>query len=182
MHGFAKGLLVALEAGTTADLFFRKAQGDYGSEGPRTKDDQDAARLLMATDGKHEEWNYAVQLLEESNLDEWARLLETDHFVRRDALARLRQMQSLQIRQLLQRDRRAFAAFAKAAGDAARRAGLNVGQQNGSVLHVGRCCIQLERFFYRRNIPDAMRRLVAWLEDAVAGRNPRDRPDNFMAD
>jgi hypothetical protein len=126
INGLAKALLEALESGALADSFFYETQGDYPPDAPRPQEDQDAARALMATDGKQEQWNYAAQLLDASNLPEWARLLETDHFVRRDVVARMRQMQAPAIRELLQRDQQSFEAFARAVAEAARSAGLQV--------------------------------------------------------
>jgi hypothetical protein len=137
----------------------------------------------MATDGKHEEWNYAAQLLDAANLTEWARLLETDHFVRRDVVARMRQMQAPAIRELLLRDQLAFNDFARAAAEAARGAGLDVGERmEGECLRVGRKWMDLEGFFYRRNIRDAIPRMIAWFKDSIAGRDPHDRTDHFMVD
>jgi hypothetical protein len=182
LNAFAKALLDVLDAGESADLFFHETEGDYPPDAPRPESDQDAARTLMATDGTQEEWNYAAQLLDASNLPEWARLLETDHFVRRDVVARLRQMQSPAIQELLKRDQLSFDAFAHQAAEAARKAGLKVGEQRKDVLQVGGKWMNLEAFFHRREIPNAMPRMIAWFEDLIAGRNPHDRPGHFMSD
>jgi hypothetical protein len=182
LNDFAKALLHALDAGESADLFFHETQGDYAHNAPRPQSDQDAARALMATDGTHEEWNYAAQLLDASNLAEWAKLLETDHFVRRDVVARLRQMQSPAVQELLKRDQVAFDAFAHEAAEAARKVGLKVGEQRKDVLQVGENWMNLEAFFHRRHIPNATPRMIAWFEDLIAGRNPHDRAGHFMTD
>ncbi|MGH7171980.1 MAG: hypothetical protein ACRELG_17030 [Gemmataceae bacterium] len=182
LDGFAKALLKALDAGESADLFFHETQGDYPPDAPRSRTDQDAARALLATDGTREEWNYATQLLDASNLAEWAKLLETDHFVRRDVIARMQQMHAPAIRELLRRDRLSFDAFARATAEAARRAGLKVGERRQAVLQIGGKWMNLESFFHRRNIPNAMPRMIAWFEDLIAGRNPHDRAGHFMAD
>ena len=179
LNAFAKGLLDALDAGEFADMFFHETQGDYPADAPRPVSDQDAARALMATDGSQEEWNYAAQLFDASNLPEWAKLLETDHFVRRDVVARLRQMQSPAIQELLKRDQLSFVAFVADAAEAARKAGLKVGEQMKDVLQVGGKWMSMEAFFHRRNIPNAMPRMIAWFEDLIAGRNPHDRPGHF---
>src|SRR6187455_240958 len=113
LEGCARALLEALAAGESADMFFHDTDGDYTADAPRTPTDQQAARSLLATDGEHEEWNYATQLLDESNLEGWSRLLETDHFVRRDVVARMRKLHSPVIRELLARDQRAFDEFAR---------------------------------------------------------------------
>ncbi|HTU18253.1 MAG TPA: hypothetical protein VMG10_09370 [Gemmataceae bacterium] len=182
LDSFAKAMLMALDAGESADSFFRETQGDYSPDAPRSPDDQDAARALLATDGTHGEWNYAIQMLDATNLAEWAKLLETDHFVRRDAVARMRQIQAPALQELLKRDQLAFEEFARAATDAARRAGLKVGQRKSENLQIGGTWMNLDVFFYRRNIRDAMRRMIAWFEDLIAGRNPYDRPGHFMMD
>lgn len=182
VDGFAAALLRALDAGESADVFFHAAEGDYAPDAPRPPEDQDAARALLATAGADGEWNSAIQLLDTTNLAEWERVLETDHFVRRDAVARMRRMSSPEIRALLSRDRRAFATFAREVVKAARAAGLPVGEQRDDALNVGGRWMNLDGFFYRRSIPDALPRLVAWFEDAVAGRNPHDRPGHYLAD
>lgn len=180
LDSFVRDLLSALDASEPADLFFHETQGDYPPDAPRTQNDQDSARALLTTDGTRGEWNYATQLLDASNLGEWAKLLETDHFVRRDVLTRMHQMNSPAIRELLKRDQLAFNEFARAAADAARRAGIKVGEQRQDVLQVGGKWMNLESSFHRRNIPDAIPRLMAWFEDLIAGRSPHDRMGNFM--
>jgi hypothetical protein len=182
LDSFAKALLMALDAGESADSFFSGTQGDYPPDTPRSRNDQDAARALLTTDGTCGEWNYAIQLLDAANLAEWANLLETDHFVRRDAVARMRLMQAPTIQELLKRDQQAFEEFARAAADAARRAGLEVGERKSGCLQVGGKWMQLDGFFHRRKIRDAMPRMAAWFEDVIAGRNPYDRPGHFMVD
>ena len=141
-----------------------------------------APRALMATDGTRDEWNYASQLLDASNPAEWAMLLETDHFVRRDVVARMEKMTDPAMRELLRRDRAAFEEFATRAAEAAREAGLKVGRREQGALQVGGKWINLEVFFHRRRIPDAIPRMLAWFEDLIAGRNPHDRPGHFMCD
>jgi hypothetical protein len=42
--------------------------------------------------------------------------------------------------------------------------------------------MNIDTFFYRRNIPDAIPRMMAWIEDQIEGRNPHDRPGHYMAD
>jgi hypothetical protein len=175
-------LLRATDGDDTADTYLHDAQGDYAADAPRPEEDQQAARELMRTRGEREEWNYAAQLLDASNLDEWARLLETDHFVRRDVRARMRKMRSPAIRELLRRDQAAFEEFAALAAGAARRAGLDVGERRGDVLQVGGHWMNLDAFFHRRNVPRALPRMVAWFEDVIAGRDPRNRADHFHAD
>lgn len=167
---------------TTANTYFSDTLGDYAPDTPRSENDQETARILMQTAGQGEEWNYAAQLLDASNLQEWAKLLETDHFVRRDVRARMRQMTSPAIRDLLRKDDARFEAFVNWVADLARKAGVNVGRRERDALQVGGKWMNLDAFFYRRNIPDAGRRLVAGLEDLIAGRGPHDRTGHFMAD
>jgi hypothetical protein len=180
--GFTAALLQALDADETADVFFHASDGEYAPDAPRPPADQDAARALLATAGADGEWNYAIQLLDATNLAEWERVLETDHFVRRDAVARMRGMSSPEIQALLSRDRRAFAAFVREVVKAARAAGLPVGEQRDDALNVGKKWMNLDVLFHRRHIPDALPRLVAWFEDALADRNPHDRPGHYLAD
>ena len=182
VDSFLRALLESLDQDESADLFFYDTQGDYPADSPRTRADQSAARALMATDGASYEWNFAAQLLDASNLTEWATLLETDHFVRRDVVARMEKMTDPAIRELLRRDRGAFEDFAARTAEAAREAGLDVGRRERDALQVGGKWMNLESFFHRRRIPDAVPRMLAWFEDLIAGRNPHDRPDHFMSD
>ena len=175
-------LLRAMDSDDTADMYLYEAQGDYAPDAPRPEEDQEAARELMCTEGEQEEWNYAAQLLDASNLREWVRLLETDHFLRRDVRARMRKMASPAIRELLRKDERAFEDFASLTAAAARQAGLTVGDRHNDVLRVGGKWMNLDALFHRRNIPNAVPRMIAWFQDLIAGRNPHDRPRHFMSD
>ncbi len=177
-----QALIVALNGDELACLFFHDTQGDYPPDAPRSQADQRAARALMATDGTRDEWNYAAQLLDASNLAEWGTLLETDHFVRRDVVARMEKMTDPAIRELLRQDRVAFEEFATRTAEAAREAGLEVGRRERDALQVGGKWMNLEGFFHRRRISDAVPRMLAWFEDLIAGRNPHDRPGHFMCD
>jgi hypothetical protein len=60
--------------------------------------------------------------------------------------------------------------------------GLKVGEQRNGVLRVNGSWMNLDGFFYRRSIPEAMPRMMAWFQDLVAKRDPRERPNNFMKD
>jgi hypothetical protein len=182
VDSFICALLEALDRDESADLSFHDTQGDYPADSPRTRADQSAARALMATDGARGEWTYAAQLLDASNLTEWASLLETDPFVRRDVVARMERMADPAIRELLRRDRLAFEDFATKAAEAAREAGLDVGRRERDALQVGGKWMNLEVFFHRRRLPDAIPRMVAWFEDLLASRNPYDRPGHFISD
>lgn len=179
---FLGALLHALDQDETADTFFRRTHGDYSPDAPRTREDRAAARALMATDGERDEWNYAAQLLDAEDVAEWATLLETDHFVRRDVVARMEQMTAPAIRELLRRDQAAFEEFAAEVAEAAREAGFEVGRRQRDALQVGGKWMNLECFFHRRRIPDAIPRMLAWFGDLIAGRNPHDRPGHFMSD
>lgn len=178
------GLLGAMDGDDPEGFTLSEAEGDYTPDAPRTEQDREAARALLRTPGEDEEeaWNYAAQLLDDSDLPAWEMLLETDHFVRRDVRERMRAMSSPAIRELLLRDEAAFEAFAALAADEARRAGLEVGARQGTALRVGGKWFELETFFHRRTIPDAVPRMIAWWQDVVAGRNPNHRPGNYMLD
>jgi hypothetical protein len=177
-----RSLIEAVVAGATADMFLFETDGDYPSDEPRPQQDQDDAKAMLAGPNERGEWNHAARLLDESTLNEWARLLETDHFVRRDVRARMQKMQSPAIRELLQKDERAFEDFALTFMDAVRGAGLCLGERQLHCVRVSEAWYNLEAFFHRRSIPDAAPRMVTWIKDQLAGRNPYDRPGNFMTD
>jgi hypothetical protein len=188
LDGFLEALHQALDrggapaAGEGAESFFRQTEGDYPPDGPRTPEDQHAATALLATDGSFGEWNWAVQLLDAGNLAEWARLLETRDEVRRDVVRRLRAMSDPAVQNLFRQDQAAFDQFAEAVAQAAREAGLPVGERQAECLQVGQYWMNVQAFFYRRNSPNALPRIVAWFEDLLAGRRPADRAGHMLCD
>lgn len=175
------GLVDAMEQGKLADLYYYDILGDYPPDAKRTTEDQECAHKLLASNGENEEWNLATQLLDETNLNEWAKLLQTDYFVRRDAQKRMEEMSSPAIQELLATDSNQFDEFVEAVVTAAKLAGLKV-ERKREGLQIGDKWIIVDAFFYRRNIPNAMPRLIAWFEDQLAGRDPHNRPNHFMAD
>jgi hypothetical protein len=162
---FLQALLTALDRGENADLYFYDQAGDYALDGPRTAADLEAARALLATDGAQGEWNWAIGLLDATNLAEWRRLLETRREVRCDVLMRLRQMSDPAIRDLLERDEQALQEFAEGLAEAGRQAGFKVGDRSGSALRVGKSGWDLDTFFYKRHRPEAVRQIVAWFKN-----------------
>lgn len=175
-----------LRAGLDAGEFeLRGHHGDYAPEAPRSAADGAAARALLAGDSASGEWNLAAQLLETDDGARtlWARLLETDHFVRRDVRARLASAPlPPALRALLADDTEAFRAFAAELAQAARAAGLRVQEVRDDALQIDGRWFLVEGFFYRRHIPDALPRLLAWIEDCLQQRDPRGRPRHFMSD
>lgn len=156
-------------SGESLDIFLHETDGDYSPDARRPERDQQAARALLLTDGKNHEWNFATQLLDETNLEEFARLLETEHFVRRDVRERMDSMQSPEIRKLRSRDRKAFAQFSEDLATTAQTAGLRV-EKAGSeeTLRIGGIYIGLETFFHERGAPDAMAKAIARIQELIA--------------
>ncbi|HVT79096.1 MAG TPA: hypothetical protein VHM90_00450 [Phycisphaerae bacterium] len=177
-----RALIDAANDGETADSFLSGTQGDYAPEGTRSEEDQDVGKALLAMEHKGHIWNFAAQLLDASNIEEWSRLLETDHFVRRDVRARLQRISSPAIRELLNRDAREFTEFVDRVSHAAKEARLNVGKRGETTLQIGNKHYNMEVFFHRRNIPNALPRIILWIQDGLAGRKPQDRPGHFMKD
>jgi hypothetical protein len=165
VDGFLQALITALDRGENADLYFYNEEGDYPLDGTRTAADLEAARALLSTDGAHGEWNWAIGLLDRTNLQEWERLLDTRREVRCDVLMRLRQMSDAAIQKLLERDEEAMQEFAEALAEAARQAGFKVGERSGSVLKVGKSGWDLDAFFSKRHRPDAIPQIVAWFKN-----------------
>jgi len=176
-----KTLINASQRRETADLFFFDTDGDYPPNTPRSPEDQAAARELLAKPHVRDEWNYAVQLLDAANLDEWRQLLNAEHLVRQDARARLQKMNSPELHELLLQSEKEFEIFAKSVAVALKSAGFQVGEMRHHHLHANDLNLNLENFFHRRNIPDAMQRIVWWVQDLAAKRNPQDRPGHFAA-
>jgi hypothetical protein len=162
-------LLACLESGESLDLFLSETHGDYGPDTRRSERDQQAARALLLTDGENNEWNFATQLLDETNLAEFARLLETDHFVRRDVRARMDAMASPAIRELRAADRKSFAQFSDNLATSAQAAGLRVEKSSAEEkMRIGGIFVSLEAFFHLRHQPDAMARTLARIRELIA--------------
>lgn len=178
------------EAICDADSFFNSSNaGDYAlsSKVQRTKEDHVAARKFLSTPHQHYEWNFAAQLLDETTLAEWEKLLDTDHFIRRDVRTRLEAIKTPAIEALLKKSESDFDAFILELSQAAKQAGLKVGavqkdKGNGPIMKIGKSSMILEAFFHRRNIPNAIPRLIQWMQDQDAGKNPNDRENNYMTD
>jgi hypothetical protein len=179
---FLQELLVVLDGDAYADDFYAGAEGDYGGAAPRDVNDRAAGLQLLQTHGEDFERNLAIQLLDEHAIDAWTRLLNADHFVRRDVLARLRQLSSPQITKLLEQDRAALEKFTAEFAAAAQAAGFRTANVKQGCLPVEGRHFAIEAFFGKRNAPDALPRMMNWLTDILAGRNPNDRPDNIMRD
>jgi hypothetical protein len=177
-----RALIDAADQGEAADLFLYDTDGDYAPDAPRDAVDQDAARALLAGTHDHDEWTHAVRLLDSSQLQEWERVLEGDRFVRQEALERMRRMSSPAINELLARDAEAFEAFATDVSRSLRQAGFQVGRRDGPALEVAGTWLDLNAFFARRGISNAMERLVTWVKDQQARRDPNARPGNYMQD
>jgi hypothetical protein len=164
------------------DYFHLGDQGDYGDEAVRTPEDRQTAKRLLKGPNLKNQWNFAAQLLSDEDVAEWATLLETDHFVRRDARRRMAKMKSPAIQQLLAKDQQAFDEFATLIANAARNAGLEVGERKGIGLKIAGGWWNLESLFHRRHVVNAVPRMITWIEDVTADRNPRDRADHIHGD
>jgi hypothetical protein len=168
----------AFESGETADYYFQGApEGDYAPALPRTPADQQAAEVLLQGGGE-EQLIQAIALLDTKQTDIWARLLESDHFVRREAMARLSSLTEPNIVELLKRDAAAFADFVEFAKRAVQNAGLSVEREKDLTLRVNGRWYNLDGLFYRRTIPDAFAKLSAWFADRNAGK-PR-APGDYL--
>ncbi|MEM7011360.1 MAG: SMI1/KNR4 family protein [Verrucomicrobiota bacterium] len=172
-----------VRSGGNLSSFLHETHGDYPPSGPRPVEDQEAARQLLETDGENNEWNYAIQLLDATNLPEWERVLNTNHFIRRDARDRMdAMMDDPGIREVRERDQAAFQDFANAVRSHLSGQGMEVGELREGTLNVVGKWFLLESFFFRRDIPNAMDRLAKWIEDVLNRRKPRDRPGHFHDD
>ncbi len=177
LTSFLEDLFVGLSAAEMNSLHFRFNRGDYSADKLRTPADQaDALALLAQPKGDHN-WNYAIQLLDDSDPEPWKKLLETDHFVRRYARGRLGKMTSPRMKELYQQDLRDFAAFCDQFEKAAKAAGLPVGERDDKTLDIGGHWINLDGLFHLRNEPRAMERMMNLCRDFIDDRDPRERPD-----
>jgi hypothetical protein len=175
-------LLEHAERGETPDTYLFESPGDYPPDGSRTDDDRSVGKALLASEHRHTEWNFAAQLLDAADVPAWEHLLETDHFVRRDVRARLKQINNPVIQQLLARDQQAFDDFVALAAREAGRAGFKVGQRGNDSLQIGDKWMNMEAFFHRRRISNAIPRMMDWFRDLLDGHNPHDREGHFMED
>jgi hypothetical protein len=135
---------------------------DCPKTGKRSKKDQEDALELLKTDGKNLEWNFAIQLLNEEVLEPWQFLLETNHFVRRDAVERLSKSESPAMKELFKKDQETFNAYVQSVIDAARAEGLKVDDKpQGTALRIEGQGISLEHFYWLRNTKDVIAEIIA---------------------
>ena len=177
---FFVGCISMLESDDFAGLYLHTTHGDYEPAAPRSSVDHAAAKHLIAS-GDDWDISIAVQLLDESCQEEWNMLLNSDSYSRRDAIHRLESIQSDAALGLLRRDAEEFGKFVDRVCDAATDAGISVTQQEQAVRIHGRW-IDLNAFFGRRHIDNAIPRLVSWLRYIEDGNTPTDRPGHFMTD
>lgn len=181
---FVDALLAGLDTpGFTSDSFGLESDdyADYQVKGPRTQDDLQAARALLATDNE-DEWSEAVPLLSPDNTAEWKLLLEKEGYARRCALAWLEQFDLPWVQELLERERGEFSAWVDRLAAACRAAGFTVEEKDSFSLKVGGSWLNLPVFYARRNARDAMPRTILWIGDLIAKRHPRHRADHLMID
>lgn len=160
---FAEVLLEMLDSDDedmTPDLFLFETPGDFAPDAPRSNEDRRAGRALLEREGEMPggafgPWNWAVQLLDAPDLDAWAMLLETNHFVRRDAKERMQGMRDPGVRALLKRDQMEFEKYVREIATAAREAGIF-----GDLGGIG---YTVDRFFHRRKDPDTLERILSVL-------------------
>jgi hypothetical protein len=177
LNSFLVDLYAGLSSAEMNSIHFRQCEGDYSDDKPRTTADQaDALALLAQPEGDYN-WNYAIQLLDDSDLKPWKKLLETNHFIRRYARGRLSEMASPRMKELYQQDQREFAAFCDQLEKAAKAAGLPVGERDRKCLDVGGHWIDLDGLFHLRNEPRAIERMLNLCRDFIDDRDPRERPD-----
>jgi hypothetical protein len=179
---FFDGCLNLLASDTFSALYFHETRGDYGPTAPRNRDDHNAAQQLIESGG---DWDIqiAIQLLDESCVDEWRALLNGDRIARQDALFRLKAIDSDGSRALLRRDSDDFGAFVTQVCDAASVAGISFNRNpENTCIRVNRKWVDLNAFYGRRHIDNALRRLIDWLLDIRDGHQPTDRPGHYFAD
>jgi hypothetical protein len=172
-----------------ADIFFHETQGDYGDQLPRTPEDQTVARSLLKMPTKQRDswdtvWNhvFAIQLLDETSVATWQKLLEPGTGLRGEAIARMCHFSSPAIQSLLSQDKLAFDAFANLLILAIQKTPLQFEGYEQNHLKISGRSFVVARFFERRHIPNAIARATAWFEDMVAGQDPRNRPNHFFED
>jgi hypothetical protein len=175
-------LVELADAGMTANDLY-EAVGDYQPDTKRTNEDRAAAKQLLSGDHKIDEWNHAIQLLDGEDVEGFQFALESDHFVRRDARDRMKKMRSPRIQELLSSDQLEFDEFAQRVALAANQKGLQAHLVGTDTLKLGKKVhMNLDAMFYRRRVPNAIPRIMAWFDDVLNERDPRERPDHLYAD
>jgi hypothetical protein len=189
VDSFLHGLIDLLDLASkepdsiTANGYFGDEWCEFAPDRPRSVEDRAAAKEILEAPNVDDSWVMAVYLLDASDLDVWKQLLETDHFVRRSVLERLRAINSPDVRELLSSDAKAFEAFGQSMLAALKDRGFPAVMVDSEYIRTGRGGgWRVESFFYRRNIPDAMNRLVLWIEDQLNGTPPRNRANDYFAD
>lgn len=175
-----RGCVDLLASEDFAGLYFHEANGDYGPDAARTPDDLATAKALTRS---NDDWAIpiAIQLLDPTCTAEWHELLNGDRFARQDALARLKSMSSTAAKNILDRDAEDSDAFANDVCHALTLASMSFERRDTAVRIDGKW-LDLNAFFGRRHIDNAIPRLVQWFKDVQEGNSPTDNPGHYMAD
>ena len=99
--------------------------------------------------------------MNEEDIEPWQFLLETNHFVRRDAVKRLSKSESPAMKELFKKDQETFNAYVQSVIDAAQAAGLQVGKRQWTKLTIENQGIELEGKYWLRNTKDVVSEILA---------------------
>jgi hypothetical protein len=177
---FFEGCVGLLETSNCAHGFFREENGDFGPDADRSADDLEAAALLMQSD-EHWKSHLAIQLLDVNSTDAWRKLLNGEIFSRYEARGRLRCMSSTHAKQMLKQDTKEFDEFAMAVRQALENASIGFDYAIGHIWINGQG-VDLNLFFGRRHIDNAIPRLLDWFWDVKNYKSPTERIGHYMAD
>ena len=155
-------------------------QHDYHPNAPRTIEDSRDAKLLLERNNDVDD-NLAIQLLGPDDILEWKRTIEKNSHLRYRVLTRLRSINHPTIQELLAEDSRQFQAFSKDLLDEVKKAGYSTATIQDSTLEIKlpnklrTNPYYLDVFFCIRHKPDAVPRIARWIDDKIAGKDPRER-------
>jgi len=94
----------------------------------------------------------------------------------------LEKMNTPEIQELLKEDRAKLEVFCSKFLEAMIAAGHMASSKELGKMQIGKRCWNLEHLFVRRSIPDAIPRMILWIEDQLANRNPYDRAGHYKMD
>ena len=160
--------------------YFYDKDCDFEPDADRSTEDLEAAAVLMQSD---EDWKkyLAIQLLDVHSTNAWFELLNGSIFARHEARARLKRMSFKEAKQILKRDDIEFNEFKLAVRQALENSGIGLEYWHDHIGIHGKL-IDLNNFYCRRHIDNAIPRLVNWFRDVKSGKEPTERAGPYMTD
>ena len=121
-------------------------------------------RLIVSEDDSN--WIYAAYLLSDKEAEEWLKLLDTEHFLRREVIERLNHIGTDEARTILSIDRGQYDEFANLLVDKLKNRGVESEYYDGNYLKVKGHHFILDYLYYKRN-KESLDQASEWITSRI---------------